>query len=80
MRAKNNYLTEPQDNGFDPWLDVVIEAFSPQFVMINEGWYLDYPTRFVKWADNLFKKGTAPELAAAIIEKAFNIYIKPQKP
>ena len=74
-RQLMNHLNEEAD--FDNWAeDVFANKINEQFYNENELWLDDYDGQCNKWINKLYSKSKSPEVAAAILERAFNIYIK----
>lgn len=73
----DKYLTSsPDDDGFENWCDEIDTLFSDEFYNQNEDWIMSSSGQCNKWLNSLFKKGKEPKESAAIIQRAFNIYIK----
>lgn len=73
-RRLMNYLDGECE--WDNWVeDVLGNKISEQFYNDNEAWVDEYDGQCNKWLSKLYKNKTA-EQAAAIIERAFAIYIK----
>lgn len=71
----DRYLTEPPDDGFDNWVDKLLNHIPDDFYNENEAWFEDYDGQFNKWLNKLFyKKAKSPEQSARIIERAFKLY------
>ena len=73
----DRYLTTPPDDGFDGYFDQIVESFTEKFWDEHENWILDSKD-FQTLVENCFNKGRDPKYSSKIIERAFNIYHKPQ--
>lgn len=78
MKGLDKYLTEPPDDGLDGWADDVVgRHITDEFFEQNVDWIIDTEGVANKWmCDLYYNKGKSPWVAAKIIERAFNIYIK----
>lgn len=77
QKSLDKYLTEPPDDGFDNWAEVIVDEFSNSFYDEYYYWINDTSTHAQcnEWMNTLFyKKGASPEDAAKIIERAFFLY------
>jgi hypothetical protein len=70
----DRYLTASPNYDFEYWCEYVTEAMSESFFDANEDWILENNGQCEKWINRLIDKD--PKQASAIIERAFNIYLR----
>jgi hypothetical protein len=73
MKGLDKYLTSQPDFSFDYWCEDVTEAMSQAFLEANEDWIMSNHGQCDKWLWELRNKH--PNQAAAIIERAYKIYL-----
>ena len=73
MKGLDRYLTTEPDCSFDYWIEYVMEAMTETFFDANEDWIMTTYGQCDKWLWKLRHK--SPNQAAAIIERAYKIYL-----
>ena len=74
-KSLDRYLTEPPHDGFDNWVEDILEnQITDDFYAANEDWLYDYHGVFDRWLNLLCNRGKSPNEAAQIIERAHKLF------
>lgn len=71
----DKYLTTPPTDGFDDFCENTQNCFTDDFYDSYEDWIMQYGGICSKWLEKLYKKGLSPSKSAAIIERAYYLYL-----